>query len=69
MLPDGSYKYAESRIAKFIGGRTEDRIAQVRAIRGVVVPPKVAIDPRYPQRTPEQEALRQQLLKQKGALN
>jgi hypothetical protein len=68
-MPDGTYKYAESRIAKFIGGRVEDRIAQVRAVRGIVAPPKPTIDPRYPQRTPEQEALRQQLLKQKGALN
>src|SRR5262245_50939059 len=31
----GAFKYAESRIAKFIGGRVEDRIAQVRAVRGV----------------------------------
>jgi hypothetical protein len=32
---DGEYRYAESRIARFIGGRTEDRIAQVRQARGI----------------------------------
>jgi hypothetical protein len=68
---DGTFKYAESRIAKFIGGRVEDRIAQVRAVRGTPPPPKKApIDPRFPFRTPEQAALRAQLgMKQKGALN
>ena len=30
---DGSDRYADSRIAKFIGGRIEDRIVQVRAVR------------------------------------
>lgn len=66
---DGSFKYAESRIAKFIGGRTEDRIAQVRAVRGVETAPKIALPKNFPQRTPEQEMLRMQLgLKQKGAL-
>jgi hypothetical protein len=32
---DGEYRYADSRIAKFIPGRVEDRIDQVRAVRGV----------------------------------
>lgn len=31
----GEYRYAESRIARFIGGRVEDRITQVRAARGI----------------------------------
>lgn len=68
---DGTFKYAESRIAKFIGGRVEDRIAQVRAVRGTPAPAKAArVDPRFPLRTPEQAALRAHLgLKQKGALN
>lgn len=30
---DGSYRFTEKRIAKFIGGRIEDRVAQVRAVR------------------------------------
>lgn len=62
LAADGTPKYAESRIAKFIGGRVEDRIAQVRAVRGVPAPPKIApINRQYPQRSPEQELLRQQL--------
>jgi hypothetical protein len=28
------YRYADSRIAKFIGGRIEERLVQVRAVRG-----------------------------------
>lgn len=31
---EGSYRFKEERIAKFIGGRVEDRIAQVRNERG-----------------------------------
>jgi hypothetical protein len=36
---NGNPKYADSRIAKFIGGRVEDRVAQVRAVRGTEPPP------------------------------
>ena len=36
--PDGEYLYTESRIGRFIGGRTEDRIAQVRELRGTTPP-------------------------------
>jgi hypothetical protein len=39
--PDG-YRFAESRIAKFIPGRDEDRISQVRAVRGVEPEPAPA---------------------------
>jgi hypothetical protein len=35
----GNPKYADSRIAKFIGGRVEDRVAQVRDVRGKDPPP------------------------------
>lgn len=35
---DGEYRYAESRIAKFIPGRVEERLAQVRAVRGTDKP-------------------------------
>jgi hypothetical protein len=35
----GNPKYADSRIAKFIGGRVEDRIAQVRDVRSSEPPP------------------------------
>jgi hypothetical protein len=35
----GNPKYADSRIAKFIGGRVEDRTNQVRDVRGSVPPP------------------------------
>lgn len=31
---DGEWRYAETRVARFVGGRVEDRQAQVRAIRG-----------------------------------
>lgn len=31
--PEGDERFADSRIAKFIGGRIEDRVAQVRAVR------------------------------------
>ena len=34
----GDYRYAESRVAKFIGGRVEDRLAQVRAVRDTAPP-------------------------------
>lgn len=34
----GEYRFAESRVAKFIGGRVEDRLAQVRAVRGTEPP-------------------------------
>lgn len=37
--PTGEYKYADSRIAKFVGGRVEDRVAQVRDVRGTEPPP------------------------------
>lgn len=33
------YRFAESRVAKFIGGRVEDRLSQVRDIRGTQKPP------------------------------
>jgi hypothetical protein len=36
---NGNPKYADSRIAKFIGGRVEDRVAQVRDVRGTEAPP------------------------------
>ncbi len=32
---DDTYRFAESRVGRFIGGRLEERIAQVRAVRGV----------------------------------
>lgn len=35
---DGAYRFAESRVAKFIGGRVEDRLAQVREVRGTEKP-------------------------------
>jgi hypothetical protein len=35
---DGEYRYAESRVAKFIGGRVEDRLTQVRDVRGTEKP-------------------------------
>lgn len=35
---DGDFRYAESRVAKFIGGRIEDRIDQVRDVRGTTPP-------------------------------
>jgi len=31
---NGEYRFAESKIGRFVGGRLEDRIAQVRAARG-----------------------------------
>lgn len=34
------YRYADSRIAKFIGGRVDDRLAQVRDVRGRAAPIK-----------------------------
>lgn len=37
---DSSWRYAESRVAKFAPGRDDDRLAQVRAARGD--PPKPA---------------------------
>jgi hypothetical protein len=41
LLPgeDEGYRFAESRIAKFIPGRVEDRLAQVRSARGTERPP------------------------------
>jgi hypothetical protein len=36
---NGNPKYADSRIAKFIGGRVEDRVKQVRDVRGAEAPP------------------------------
>jgi hypothetical protein len=35
---DGAYRFAESRVAKFIPGRLEDRLAQVRDVRGTEKP-------------------------------
>lgn len=35
---DGSPRFADSRIAKFIGGRVEDRVKQVRDVRGTDAP-------------------------------
>jgi hypothetical protein len=37
---DGEPRFAESKIGRFVGGRLEDRIAQVRAVRGVEVETK-----------------------------
>lgn len=34
----GEYRFAESRVAKFIPGRLEDRLAQVREVRGTTPP-------------------------------
>lgn len=34
----GEYRFAESRVAKFIPGRVEDRLTQVREIRGTEKP-------------------------------
>lgn len=31
---DDDYRFADTRVARFIGGRVDDRIAQVRAVRG-----------------------------------
>jgi hypothetical protein len=36
---DGAFRFAESRVAKFVGGRVEDRLAQVRDVRGTEKPP------------------------------
>lgn len=36
---DGDDRWTDSRIAKFIGGRIEDRVAQVRAVREKRAPP------------------------------
>jgi hypothetical protein len=36
---NGNPKFADSRIAKFIGGRVEDRTNQVRDVRGSAPPP------------------------------
>lgn len=36
---NGIPKFADSRIAKFVGGRVEDRVAQVRDVRGSAPPP------------------------------
>jgi hypothetical protein len=37
---DDDYRFADSRIAKFVGGRIEDRVGQVRAMRGKPAPPR-----------------------------
>lgn len=37
---DGGERFTDSRIAKFIGGRIEDRVAQVRDVRAKSAPPK-----------------------------
>ncbi len=36
---DGEWRYAESRLAKFAGGRVEDRQREIRALRGETPPP------------------------------
>jgi len=36
---DGDYRFAESRVAKFIPGRVEDRLSAVRAVRDTAPPP------------------------------
>jgi hypothetical protein len=36
---EGDYRFAESRVAKFIPGRVEDRLSQVRAVRDTTPPP------------------------------
>lgn len=47
--PDGSWRYAESRIGKFAPGRLEDRIEQVRRIRGTDPAPKPPPGPQFEQ--------------------
>jgi len=37
-LPTGGERFADSRIAKFIGGRVEDRVEQVRVVRAKPAP-------------------------------
>ena len=37
-LPTGGDRFADSRIAKFIGGRVEDRVEQVRVVRAKPAP-------------------------------
>lgn len=37
---NGDLKYADSRIAKFVGGRVDDRVQQVRDVRGKEAPAK-----------------------------
>ena len=37
-LPSGGERFADSRIAKFIGGRVEDRVEQVRVVRAKPAP-------------------------------
>ncbi len=39
MDAEGDYRFAESRVAKFIPGRVEDRLAQVRVVRDTTPPP------------------------------
>lgn len=36
---DEEYRFAESRVARFVGGRVEDRIRQVREVRHTEPPP------------------------------
>jgi hypothetical protein len=36
---DGAYRFAESRVAKFIPGKVEDRLTQVREVRHTEKPP------------------------------
>jgi hypothetical protein len=36
---DGDWRFAESRVAKFIPGRVEERLSQVRAVRDTTPPP------------------------------
>jgi len=43
---DGGERFTDSRIAKFIGGRIEDRVAQVREARAKSAPPAKQADAR-----------------------
>lgn len=43
---DGGERFTDSRIAKFIGGRIEDRVAQVREARAKSAPPAKHADAR-----------------------
>ena len=43
---DGGERFTDSRIAKFIGGRIEDRVAQVRDVRAKSAPPAKQADAR-----------------------
>lgn len=65
---DGSYRHSANKITELMGGTAADVKKQIAEIRGTPaeLPQAPKPDPRFPQRTPEQEALRQQLMKQKA---